>query len=546
MKGSVILSEKKKAGAFSAPIAKLFDDYYQGSSFGKDDGLTKIHVDEIASKVARFYERVRKIVDWKEENLLRRNAIERILKRNLFGEFSKLNFWFKNNIDNVAESLVLELIRGGHLPNGEVPQEKISMVQKIINKYLFLIKNAPFDKLAVSLQLKKKVNFYEWVLEIAACEIEEALSSQYKENLLIEAMTELMNERIKVIPEKAISEEEKKLQTYIAVHRTLFDLDDAIITYRILKYRYPFWTSLSQEYLEKISANIFGIWEYIQGELHHPLSREFFNLCERTDTIFTLLGDVLDECKNQPDLRALVTKSYNTRIATLKKRLFKLAVFSTLSVFVANWFTFFVVEVPLAHLFYQGFNLLAASVDFLLPSAVMFLLVSLIKPPTSGNLNKVIELTNQFIYTDQGKEIFEIRMKKKKRPFTVFVISLIYIIVCCGTFYLIARVFYLAQIPFTSVVLDTIGIALNVFAALVVRNKARELTVEDKTTFWEFILDVISLPMAEIGSWIASKWKEYNIVSIFFNVIVETPLVNFIEFVENWREFLKEKKGEIH
>lgn len=406
-------------------------------------------------------------------------------------------------------------------------------------------------------KFKEKVNFYEWILAIASCEIEEVLSAQIKENALIESMTELMTERIKIIPPELITEEEKILQVYIAVHRTLFDLDDPIIAYRILKYKYHYWLNPSQKQIEEINANIFFIWDYSQKELHHPLAKDFFNLCERTDTIFTLIGDILDSYQKEPEklpavisdkqnLKVLVTKAYNNRIASLKKRLFKLAVFSSLSVFVANWFTFFVVEVPIAHLFYQGFNLLAASVDFLLPTTVMFLLVSLIKPPPASNLNKVIELTNQFVYTDQGKELFEIKLKKKKKPLTVFIISLIYLSVCLGTFYLIAKVFFLAKIPLSSVILDTIGIALNVFAALIVRNKARELTVEDKSTFWEFLLDIISLPIAEIGSWIASKWKEYNIVSVFFNVIIETPFVSFLDFIENWRQFLKERKADIH
>jgi len=561
MNPKIIFSEaaidKKQTTPVSVPVLTLVKKYQESLRPPTVSEESKIHVDEIASKVAKFYEKIRKIVDWKEENLLRRNAIERILKRSLFGEFSKLNFIFKNNINSIAESLVLELIRGGHLPNDEISQGKIDEVQNVLNKYVYLIKNAFSNTTASVFKFKEKVNFYEWILAIASCEIEEVLSAQIKENALIESMTELMTERIKIIPPELITEEEKILQVYIAVHRTLFDLDDPIIAYRILKYKYHYWLNPSQKQIEEINANIFFIWDYSQKELHHPLAKDFFNLCERTDAIFTLIGDILDSYQKEPEklpavisdkqnLKVLVTKAYNNRIASLKKRLFKLAVFSSLSVFVANWFTFFVVEVPIAHLFYQGFNLLAASVDFLLPTTVMFLLVSLIKPPPASNLNKVIELTNQFVYTDQGKELFEIKLKKKKKPLTVFIISLIYLSVCLGTFYLIAKVFFLAKIPLSSVILDTIGIALNVFAALIVRNKARELTVEDKSTFWEFLLDIISLPIAEIGSWIASKWKEYNIVSIFFNVIIETPFISFLDFIENWRQFLKERKADIH
>lgn len=542
--------------SFSPALQKLISEYLKSLLPPSQKSSAKIHVDEIASKVAKFYEKIRKITDWKEENLLRRNAIERILKRSLFGEFSRLNFLFVSNVDKVAEPLVMELIRGGHLPNDEVPYEIISAVQQTIDKYLFLLKNAPFSKFSDALKIKKKVNFYEWVLAITACEIEEILSPPVKENALIGAMTETMTERIKVISPAEITPEEKYLQTYIAVHRTLFDLDEAIITYDLIKLRYPQWVEAKKEFVSQFAQNIFLVWETLEKDLHHPLSRDFFNICEANDTIFTVFGDVLDFFKKEPEkiiptlkdkenLKVLTTKFYQKRLSSLKSRLFKLAIFSTLSVFVSNWFTFFIVEVPLAHLFYEGFNLLAAGVDFLLPSAVMFILVAIIKPPSSDNLHKVISLTNDFIYKG-GEVFFEIRTKKKIKPLTIFLISLFYVIACFGIFGLIAWVFYIAAIPITSVILDTIQIALNIFAALVVRNKAKELTVEEKSSFWEFVLDIISLPIAEIGSWIASKWREYNIVSVFFNMIIETPFINFVEFIENWRDFLKERKAEIH
>lgn len=94
--------------------------------------------------------------------------------------------------------------------------------------------------------------------------------------------------------------------------------------------------------------------------------------------------------------------------------------------------------------------------------------------------------------------------------------------------------------------MDTAGIALNIFAALVIRNKAKELTVEEKTGVGEFLLDILSLPIGEIGSWMAKKWKEYNVVSVFFNVILETPVITLIDFLENWSQFLKERKASFH
>jgi len=544
-------------GFLSPPVLELVKKYQEDLQKKPKFESSPIHVDEIASKIAYFYERIRKITDWKEENILRRNAIERILKRSLISEISKFNFIFKSNINEIAEPLVLELIRGGHLPNDEIPREKIEEVDKVLKKYIYLIRNAPFNSTNSSFVLKKKVNFFDWLLSIAACEIEETLSFPVKENALIEAMTLLMNERIRFVPTNAISENDKFVQTYIAVHRTLFDLDEAIIAYHLLKHQYPSWSNPSEEFLKKITENIFTVWETIDNILHHHFSKEFFNICEKTDTVFTILSDILGSFKNEPEkivpilsdkenFKKQVVKYYNQRLTTLKSRLFKLAIFSTLSVFVSNWFSFFVVEVPLAHFFYQGFSLSAAIFDFVVPSIVMFVLVAIIRPPSSSNLNRVLGLSYSFVYSNEEKEIYEIKFKKKRRPITSFIIALFYLIAFLVSFGAVAYFFYLVKIPPTSVILDTIGIALNVFAALVIRNKAREITVEEKTSFGEFFLDIISLPIAETGSWLASKWREYNVVAVFFNVIVETPFISFIEFIESWRGFLKERKADIH
>ena len=106
--------------------------------------------------------------------------------------------------------------------------------------------------------------------------------------------------------------------------------------------------------------------------------------------------------------------------------------------------------------------------------------------------------------------------------------------------------FYISQIPIPSVILDTFNVAVVVFAGVVIRQRARELTVEEKTTFWEFSLDILAVPMAKIGKWLAEKWREWNIVSVLFTALFDMPFLAFIGFLEGWSSFLKEKKAEIH
>jgi len=151
------------------------------------EGIYTIHTDEVASKVAAFYEKIRTIVDWKEEHLMRRAAVIRKLKRKFF----ERELVSVNTANELGESLVLELIRGGHFPNDRIEESKIKNAQRIIAKYISILK-----------QQKVKARLYNWILEIAACEIEEILAPPLKEKALIDYMFELMKERIKITGSK--------------------------------------------------------------------------------------------------------------------------------------------------------------------------------------------------------------------------------------------------------------------------------------------------------------------------------------------------------
>jgi hypothetical protein len=83
------------------------------------------------------------------------------------------------------------------------------------------------------------------------------------------------------------------------------------------------------------------------------------------------------------------------------------------------------------------------------------------------------------------------------------------------------------------------------FASLNIRAKSQEITIYERTGIFDFILDIFSVPLAHIGQWFSKKWKEYNIFSIIFSVLIDAPLSLFIGFIENWRTFLKESKSEI-
>ncbi|MGB9743167.1 MAG: hypothetical protein ACPLW9_00390 [Minisyncoccales bacterium] len=509
--------------------------------------VSTIHVDEVASKVASFYEKIREIIEWKEEHLMKRVAINRNLKRRIL---------FTNQSKSIAEPLILDLIRGGHFPNDQIPETKINEVEKILDKYIYILNNAS------SIPENKKLSFSNWLLNIAACEIEEALSSSRKEIFLIDYMTNIMNERIVIQERRVISfggltNEEKYIQVFIAVQRALFKLDQPILAYFLLKKKFPTWCQLPSEQLQKITLDILSIWETIEKELNHPLKDKFYQICEKYDTPFLLLGDILtDKIEteinkkfSQPEiLEGLIKKAYQQRLNTLKKRLSRAAIYSTLSIFLSKgilvWFT---LEIPLAKLITGHFTPLAILVDILGPTLLMFSLVITVRPPAKSNLERVILETMKIVYRNERPEIYELKIPRQRGLIMKFFIALLYLASTALSFGLLIMVLRLVKLPITSYVVNIIFVALIAFAGLAIRNKSEELTVEEKRSgFFGFIFDIIFLPLVNFGHWLSNKWKKYNALAIFFNALIDLPLQLFVEFIEQWRSFLKEEKEKIH
>ncbi|MBN1263178.1 MAG: hypothetical protein JW991_02370 [Candidatus Pacebacteria bacterium] len=543
---------------FTPPIARLFktyQDFYRHQQFKAD--IAVIHVDEIASKLAFFYEGIRKIIDWKEEHLVRRSAIERILKRKMISKIAKISRGVDFNSIKIAEQLVMELIRGGHFPNDKIPRQIIEAIRKTLEKYSYILQNNPLSKdKEQSRKIKLKINLYNWALEIAACEIEETLEPPVRQNALIDCMLALMEERIRITPAGIISAEEIRKNLYIAIHRTLFHLDAPIIGYRLIKNRWPQWENPTPAFLDQITQNIFPLIERVEKELNDPLSGKLAAVCEKYDTLYLLLADILETYADKPeeipakivkpeDLRSQIKKVYNKRIKTLKKRLYRAAVYSTLSIFVAGGLSLFAFEVPLASLVYGEWEPTAVVVDLLLPTAVMAILVAMISPPKKSNLDTVIRETLKIAYPTKEMDVYELKVRQKKSKLLNYLVSFLYLLGSIASLALVFWAFKLARVPATSLYIDTLNVAMIFFAATIIKQRAKELTVEERTSFWEFFLDILSVPMAKLGQWLSAKWKEYNIVSVFFMALVDTPFSSFIGFVENWSSFLKEKKSEI-
>jgi len=524
---------------------KLIENYQSWyESTLRKEGVITIKVDEVAARLATFYEKIREVVDWREKHLMRRVAIERILKRRML---------LKTNGASLAEPFVLELIRGGHLPNDWIEKTKIEKIKNVLDKYIFILGEAP------SLPSNRtQSEFFSQILGLAACEAEETLDPAFyiRENALIEYMEALMKERMKIGKQalvfKNVSEDEKNIQIYIAVQQALFKLDSPIIIYNLLKRRYANWSNLTPEQLNEITRNIFNIWSEMDGYFTHFLADKFYKICEKYDTPYLLLGDIISEdplgieekIQEPQILEKLIKKAYEKRRNTIKERMSRAAFYSVLSIFLSNIAVMYGIEFPVAK-FLGRFTYLSMIVDVVGPTLLMWFIVASIRLPGSDNLKLVVEEIKKIVYGEQ-KDLYEVELYPRRRFISRLIFGLFYFfsfLICFGG---MTYGMYKINYPPFSYLIMYMFVSLVAFAGMRIKQRSRELhVVEEKETLFNFIFTPLALPVIRMGKWLTARWHKINLIAVFFNWLIEAPFLVFVEFLEQWRYFLKEKREDI-
>jgi hypothetical protein len=205
------------------------------------------------------------------------------------------------------------------------------------------------------------------------------------------------------------------------------------------------------------------------------------------------------------------------------------------------------IEIPLDKYLFGEFNSLAILIDAFFPPLLMFFLIITIKPPRKENLETVIMELMKIVYPRKTEDIYEIKIAKKRGVILTFFVGLFYLISFAASLGIIIFILYKLKFPIISYFIFIIFISLIAFAGTKLRQRAKELhIIEEKEGLFTIIMDLFAIPLIQLGNWFTSRWKKYNLIAILFNALIDMPFSIFVEFIEQWRYFLKEKKEKIH
>ena len=535
-----MLQEEYKT--LTKPTEKLIKVFEKKEEDRKDNESPKIKVDRAVSKLAFLYEKIRNVIDYKEEHLLRKNAFKRVLKRRLAN---------KSSAKKITAPMVFELIRGGYLENENVSENKIIKVEKIVNKYILLL-NAYNNKNEKS---DKEIGVYlDWVLGIAACEIEEVFASRAKDEAMAEYMYQVMSENIAWSGK--IAKEEKSIQIYIAIQRALLKSDREIITYRLIDLYHPNWKGkASKELIDKIASNVEFLNQTIEDQIDHPLSSRLITIIKKYLPSFVILREVLE--KNEGDIEEVMSNVFSLtekakeacaeKYSDTRTKLKRSGVRSILYIFVSKMLLALAIEVPYDVYFATEFDYTPLAVNVIFHPILLFLILLTIRVPKEKNTENIIHNIERIIYKEEENILAQkIKTSVSRNVFSNVLFNFFYIITFAISFG--AIIYTLSRFGFNALGIFIFVLFLSLVSFFGIRNResARELIIAgDRENIMTTMVDFFAIPILRAGRWLSLNFSRINVFVFILDFIIEAPFKAFIEITEDFFSFIREKKEEI-
>lgn len=501
-------------------------------------GEEVIEVSLPASSAATIYEKARLAIDNQEDHLLRRNAIARTIKRYAGTE---------STIAEIAERLLRELIWARYLPNSKIPTSLIEEVAAIIEKYEPLIQ-------AIEINDLDPEDAFAWVLDVMSTEIEYRISPPLANEALVSYMFDEMKERIEWDDKYQITDEQKELSLYIAIHRALLKSDKGMLRFRVFTLYYSDWPGAAKpELVGKIANDLAEVQEMVDRQIDHPIVQRLEVLIRRKCTVFQVLRDVAREqgdrvvdLVNEPEkLDKEVRKSLKIRTKSFRKRLRRTVWRAILFLFLTKMLTALILEVPYEFWYLKHDAVFPLITNIFFPPILLAFLALTVTIPEKKNSADHVEAVRALM-TGADHPLLNTRVKLRRNSTWDVVFNMLYALVYFIVYGGLTAMLIQLHFTWLGILLFLFFISLVAFFGIRIRLSTKDIVLsESRRGFLGVIFDYFMVPVVRLGRWLSVKVAQVNVFVYFFDFILEAPYKLIVRIIDNWTDFIREKREEL-
>ena len=495
-----------------------------------------ITVHAAVSRFSVLYERIRNAVEYREDHLLRKGAIQRILKRQLVLE---------GDPHVIASHLIRELIGACYLPNGTLPESLVDDAAVCVRKYQ-----------AMARQRIGGERHLHWLLGVVSAELEELLTDPAREKALVSFLYERLVDRITVRGVE-LEPTERRLQIYVACYRSLVKADEESVGYKLLRAYLPEWLK-PEEWLDAeqgidevrvVAERLLTIHERINDRLRHPLSQRFLRAIKPWAVALSLLQEAVLEEKERAelltspeDVHAAVEQVVQKREQSARTKLRRGTVRAMIYLFLTKMIFAFLLELPLEWYWFGEVSLFALGINLLLPPVIMFFVGMFIRLPGKENRQRIIRAIDDLL-TKTGIALQEIKISRRRKGITLLFMRALYTLTFIFTFGVLWSLLLRLDFTWIATLIFFFFLCVVSFFGYRLRQIAREIVVvRPRERLLMTLLDFFTLPILRVGQRLSQAVSQLNIFIFLFDFLFEAPFKLFLNVLEDWLGFMREKK----
>lgn len=519
----------------------LIDSIKSIKSRPAPDDLSKLSVSQTVTFLAIGYEKVRNAVEYREEHLVLRAVIERILKRRL-----ALNAEGKGE----AENLLRELTWARYFPNESLGDNDIDDVQKIIDRYLNikneLISHAPQNQ---------HVHLFQFVFDLLTCEIEETLNSTTAKKMASYTyfIFQTLKGKIKV---EGLEEDKKDAFFLVALDKAYRKSDTPYLRYHLFTTFYEPLSELSEDEAKNLTHKLPEIFKKIDSMIKNPYVDSLTKFIKKQLPPFLILFEIFDKhprdvssiLTDREQLRAEVEETCNAKYAQVGSRLRSLAFRSLIYIFITKMLFALILEYPVSMFLYGEAHTTSILINTLFPPALMLFIVLFFKLPKGDNTRAIYERIVHLVDFDRTFETQVSYMRKKmaeRRPILIFIFTILYSFTFFITLYLIHQILTQLHFNLISEALFIFFISVVSFFSYRIKQVVNEYTLREREGALGPVIDVFFMPILSLGKFFSREISKINVFIVIFDFIIEAPFKLIIETFEEWIKFVRARKEEI-
>ncbi len=403
--------------------------------------------------------------------------------------------------------------------------EKKEKLQKILDKYFYIIRNLPSNATG------SRETFITWVLSVATSEIEESLQG---EDPFLFYFFNYLKKTIEV-------DGEKELLLYIAIQKTIFNFDNHLIAYHLLKIKYDNWENYTAGDIKNITPQIYKERREISSLLDNFHLKKINLLCKQRKLSYLVLREIIKkndkELLSDPEyIEKEIIDYYEKYLQEIKNSALGLITFFALFILVTKIALLLFLEIPLF-----GFNDFTSSLTGLLPTILVALLSFKVRSPSLTNRKKLVLQIIRILYKKEEEPI-PISLPKERKN-TYLLIDGFYFF---GFLVLTSLLFwsFTLLLPLLSSFILLFYLLLVAFLDVLIRERMKEVfVIEKKENLVNVIVDMLAFPLIKIKSWDRKEKEKKKKKKISFTINYNFDLSSRYKKIKN---YLREKKENIY